>query len=132
MALADDFRECIVCLDVKRARKIWAVANPGLPQPETDAQAEITLHAARLSMKSLPPRLKEYSRRWLEERAALPRHVYGVGISVKAGSPNRAEMARAMEAAMAQAVLDALQDGVSLETDADEVSRRMIRARDRA
>lgn len=131
MALADDFREAIICLDVKRALAIWAAAAPGMPCPRNAAEAEVQLHAARLAMRTLPPRLKAYSKRWLEERAMLPKYAFGVGIAVKASSPRTEELARAMQAAMSQAVLDAVQDGVSIEHDAPEISRRMIRARDK-
>lgn len=91
----------------------------------------MTMHSARVAMKTLPKRDRDYSLAWLKERAALPRYAIGIGISVNA-PPHRQQQALAMQSAMAGAVLDAIQAGVSLEHESEEVRRRMIKARDRA
>lgn len=125
------FRECLLNLDVRRAREIWSVAAPHLPQPPDDEAALIAMHAARISMKTIPRRARDYSQAWLAERSR-PRVSTGVGISVKAINPAREQQALAIRGAMEYAVMSAVNGGVDLVTEADEVTRRMIIARDKA
>ena len=89
------------------------------------------MHAARVSMKSLSRRAREYSQAWLAD-LGRPRVSTGVGIAVHALSPKREQQAIAMREAMSDAVMGAVTAGVDLVTEADEVQRRMFRARDKA
>lgn len=88
------------------------------------------MHGARLAMKTIPQKLRDYSRDWLAERCR-PRYAVGVGIAVKAPT-HRAIQAEAVLHAMEDAVQGAVQDGVDLKHEAREVKRRMDVARDKA
>lgn len=65
---ADDFRACLIDLDVSRVRKLWAHVSPHLTQPADDYETLFTLHMARTEAQSVPLSLRQYSHRWLAER----------------------------------------------------------------
>jgi hypothetical protein len=133
-AYADHFRQCLLELDVSTARRIWQHVAPGLPQPASDDEALVMMHAARVEMQHIPRRARDYSQAWLDERAR--RHIAtAVGIAVGLHSeadPKALELAHCIRDAMADAVLLAYRDGVDLLLDAEEVRRRMMAARKRA
>jgi hypothetical protein len=133
-AYADHFRQCLLELDVSTARRIWQHVAPGLPQPASDDEALVMMHAARVEMQHMPRRARDYSRAWLDERERR-QIVTAVGIAVGLHSesdPKALERSHMIRDAMADAVADAYREGVDLLLDAEEVRRRMIVARKRA
>ena len=128
-------------LDVVGAAKLWFRIAPNAPQPKSNHDVLATLHHARTRAQSIPDELRCYSHAWLAERnlpSGLPDHlkpkadrlyprvVRAVGISVNALSPQNEPLARAIEKAMSDAVLECIADGV---TDSDVVKARMDAAR---
>lgn len=141
MSRADVFREALEAGDVAMLRAAFAKTAPHLPQPKTDAEAEITMHHARTQAESVTFAKRAYSYAWLTERGLpnglpdrlkpsamrlYPRVVEGVGISVKAGDPGLKPAAKLIERAMSNAVEDAYAEGV---TDPVFVRGRMEAAR---
>jgi hypothetical protein len=130
-----DFRAALLAMNVGRAVSEWRKLAPHLPVPRDRDEAEHIMHLCRLQMQTLPERDREWSERWLAERSGPSRIVECVGTSVTvfAGADAaRKERARIKELAMADAVHDAMRDGLDLTKDAAEVRRRMLRAKDRA
>lgn len=135
------FRRCLVDLDVIGICDLWFHVSPHLPQPRNNDEALATLHYARTQAGSIPVRLRCYSHAWLSERGLpsglpdwlkpkaarlYPHEVKAVGIAVKAMSAASVPMARAIERAMGNAVLECYADGI---TDADVIRSRMGEAR---
>ena len=125
-------------------RALFAATAPYMTQPETDEQAEISLHMARTQTASLGFSLRAYSHRWLVERSLpsqlpdflrssvdrmYPQVVETVGISVMASRPERQEHAAHVRTSMENVVLEMFADGVR---DPVRVSVRMGEARTRA
>jgi hypothetical protein len=136
-----EFRRCLIDLDVLAIRKLWSHVAPGLPQPQTNDEALITLHHARTQAQSIRDRLRCYSHAWLCERGLpsglpdrlkakadrlYPRRVEAVGIAVQSLSAAGAERARAIERAMSTAVAECYADG---ERDPEIIKARMAAAR---
>ncbi len=139
----NEFRRCLVDLDVAAFRKILAAINPGERQPKDDAEALIVLHHARTQAQSVQFNLRAYSHRWLCERdlpsglpdelkpraeRIYPQIVEAVGVSVKAMSEAGIPLAKAIERAMSDAVEDAYAGG---NRNPDFVKARMDEARTR-
>lgn len=124
-----EFRRCLVECDVAGVRRIWQHVSPHLPQPRDDDEAEHTIHLARVGMETIPDTLRRYSKAWLAERAT-GRVAMGVGISINAPE-HRRDQARSIRHEMSEAVLLSVRDGLDLEIDAGEISRRMTVARRR-
>jgi hypothetical protein len=77
----------------------------------------------------VPTRLKNFSRRWLAER---DRRNAGVAVGVAVGAPpHRAKRGLAVREAMTDAVDRAWRAGIDLDTEAPEVRKRIIRARNK-
>jgi hypothetical protein len=140
---ADEFRRCLIELDVVGMCDLWFQVSPHLPQPKNNEEALITLHYARTQTNSIPVRLRCYSHAWLTERSLpsglpdwmkpkaarlYPHEVKAVGVAVKAMSAASAPLARAVEKAMSDAVLECYADGV---TDPNIIKARMDAARAR-
>ncbi len=100
---------------------------PAYPAPKTDAEAEVTMHVTRTDSAWLAFSKRAYSHAWLTERGypsklpdhlrpaaerVYPRVVDAVGLSVRAGSPDRAPLAQAIQGAMEIAVHEMYADGV--------------------
>ena len=96
-----EVRRCLIDCDVAQLRKLWQHVAPHLPQPETDADALVSLHFARTLASFVSFRARAYSHRWLIDNgwpSGLPDHmkpraerlyprvVEGVGVSVNASS----------------------------------------------
>lgn len=143
--LSDTMRQCLEQLDVARIRSLWASEMPFLPQPETDAETLVCLHTARTAAESIALDLRCYSHAWLRDRelpSQLPDHlrpraermyprvVHAVGVAVVARSPETEPLARHIEKAMSDAVLEA--DTEKRLTDSPFVKARMAEARARA
>lgn len=138
---ADAFRRCLIELDVVGICDLWFHVAPHLSQPKNNDEALATMHYARTQASSISLRLRCYSHAWLCERglpSALPdcwkpkasrlypHEVKAVGVAVKAMSPASEPVARAIESAMSNAVLECYADGV---TDVDRIRSRMDEAR---
>lgn len=139
----NEFRRCLIELDVSAVMALWPTVHPGQQRPKTTDDALMVLHYARTQTKSIPFDLRAYSHRWLCERAIpsglpdelrpkaerlYPRMVEAVGISVKAMTEASIPIAKAMERAMAEAVEDAYANG---QRSPEFVKARMNEARDR-
>lgn len=130
--------------DVEGLRKAWGEISPHLPQPETYAQAEITMHMARTSHEQVSLKARAWSHRWLEERSfpsqlpdalkpkaerIYPRVASAVGISVNSDNQYIKPILGEVRQSMEHAVLEAEADG-KLE-DSNHVYSRMMDAKDR-
>jgi hypothetical protein len=130
-------------LDVKGIRELWG-KTPGLPQPETDAEALASLHRARTQAESVPLKLRAYSHRWLQDNnlpsglpdslrpkaeRIYPRVVDGVGISVNASSLAMRPIVPIVQRAMEDTVQEAYADG---DTEPTLLKTRMMEARVKA
>lgn len=117
---------CLVECDAAGVRKLWAHIAPNLPQPRTDHKALATIHRARTEMPDMPLKLRAYSHRWLTDHgypSALPddlkpkaermepKIVEAVGIAVKGRSDASKPVAKLIEKAMSDAVLECFADG---------------------
>ena len=67
-----EFRRCLLELDVAGVIKLHQHVSPHLPVP-TKEQALVSLHQARTIARSVPEKLRIYSRAWLDERARAAR-----------------------------------------------------------
>lgn len=123
---ANEFKRCLVELDVDGIRRLWNHVSPHLPQPKNDDEALHTMHLARTKMKNLHPKLVKYSKAFLAERARS-KIVTGVGIAVKAPIWRQAH-ALELRATMERVVETAYKEGVDLDVEAAEVSKRMQQA----
>ena len=119
-------RQCLEELDVQAIRSLWHLIAPNAPQPENDRDALIALHMARTKTKTLTPRQRYYSHRWLlnhnqlsmlpdEEKPPAermyPQVVSSVGISVGSGSDLITPAIPIILGAMENAVHEAYADG---------------------
>lgn len=135
------FRNMLEAGDVRGLRAFWQNAAPGMPQPETQEQAEIVMHMARTTADSVSFKARAYSHRWLTERnqrsqlpeslkpraeQMFPQIADAVGISVNFHSLVLAPAAAEIERTMADAVEDAYADG---RREPDFVRQRMGEAR---
>lgn len=132
MEYQHDFARCLIQMDVGTAMRLWSRIAPHLHQPTDWAEAEHTMHLARLQMPSLTAEQRAYSEAWLAELTGPARIVEAVGVSV--GVPVDASVARKsrakdIEAAMVRAIEDAMRDGVDMHREPDEYRRRMMAAR---
>jgi hypothetical protein len=95
---ADEFRRCLIELDVVGICDLWFHVSPHLPQPKNNDEALATIHYARTQTNSIPMRLR-CSHAWLCERGLpsglpdsgsqrlpYPHEVKAVGVSVMAMS----------------------------------------------
>lgn len=129
MNYAPAFLECMLTLDIEKARKLWSHVFPHLDAPISDEDVLIVLHIARTESPQLPLREKTYSRHWLAERDRR-RTAAAVGIAVKAPH-HRANRAIALREAMEDAVDRSWRAGIDLDKEAPEVKRRIIAARNK-
>lgn len=137
------FRTALEAGDLATLCGLWAKASPHLPQPKSEAEAEIVMHRARTESRAVSLRARAWSHRWLTERqlpSGLPDElrpkaerlcpivVEGVGIAVMARSPLFRSVAAEMQQAMSDAVADAYASG---RKDPAFVSARIKEARER-
>jgi hypothetical protein len=138
---AAEFRRCLIELDIVGICDLWFHVSPRLPQPKNNDEALATMHYARTQAGSIPVKLRCYSHAWLCERGLpsglpdwmkpkaarlYPHSVNAVGVAVKAMSAASEPLARAIEKAMSNAVMECYADGV---TDSDIIKARMDAAR---
>lgn len=144
MAAADEFRDALERGDFRHLRRIASVAMPHLPQPKTDAEAEIVMHHARTQAGNVTLRSRAWSHRWLTERnlpSGLPdelrpraERMYPVvaeGVVIAAGAMSEAmrPAGKIIQGAMSDAVAEAYADR---RTEPSFVRSRILAARDRA
>lgn len=137
------FAQLLADGDVAALRRAWRQVAPHLPQPATDAEAEIVMHHARTQARSVPMRRRAWSHRWLLERGypsglpdilrvraerLYPRIVEAVGISVNAHSSLLAPIVAPVRRAMEHAVLEVYADH-GPHPDPNVVRARMQEAR---
>ena len=140
---AAEFRRCLETLDLVGVRTLWNRIAPHLPPPTDDHSTLIAVHHARTLANSISLKLRAYSHRWLLDHgfpSGLPDHlkpkaermypriVEGVGVAVKASSSILRPVAKAVQGAMLDAVMDAYADK---KTDPVFVKQRMMEARER-
>lgn len=140
MSVTAAFRRFLADLDVAGVRRLWRAANPGMPQPESDEEALVSIHMARTAMESIELRSRAYSHAWLRERGLpsllsdelrpraermYPVAVTAVGIGALRPQPYTPILRGAAE----DAVLEAYADR---RTDPEFVRARMREARVRA
>lgn len=133
MSVSAEFRDCLLTMDVTRARSIWATVAPHLPQPADVQEAERLMHMARVESRTMPPALVEYSRAWLNDRYPVTTALavgIAVGLNTNKGWQRRRDLDVRHE--MSEAVVRSIQEGLDLDGDADEVKRRMMANRERA
>lgn len=126
-----DLWRSILALDISGFRNACFARAPHLPQPESDWQALHVMHLARTHMVHISPQQKRYSEHWLRELQNKTRIAAAVGIAVKASKAENRERAAHVQAAMSEAVVQAVKDGVDIELEVSEVHRRMRIARRR-
>ena len=119
-------RDCLISLDVARAREVWRYLHPDKPPPRFDHDVLVLLHAARTSAQSVPLHLRRYSHSWLVERGLTsmlspedrPVVVEGVGFAALRPQPHTPLLRRVAE--------DAVMD---IYADDDHPDPDMVRAR---
>ncbi len=134
-------REALANLDVRLARRVWAVIAPHLPQPKSDAEVLATLHLARTQSESMSLRQRGYSHRWLQDRGLpsglpdelkpraermYPRVARAVGISVNFKNEALRPLGEAVRRSMENVVKDMYANG---DTDPALIKRRMLEAK---
>lgn len=131
--LSDVMVECMITLDVERAKRIWNEGFASDPPITSDAEMLATLHIARTMSKSVPRKLRFYSHCWLIDRGLrsklpdeflplaqrmYPRIVSSVGISVGYQSdvlkPAVPIIRKAMEDAVREVYADSRGDDIPL------------------
>lgn len=128
--MASDWQLLLERGDPKALRAAWKRAAPHLPQPASDAEAEVTMHMARTASILMPMKLRHYSHAWLLERnlpSQLPPKdqpvvADAVGISVNFRSKILAPAAAEVQTAMEHAVEDCYANG----DRATEIVRRQM------
>jgi hypothetical protein len=141
--LQDEFRAALEAGDVQRLRKMWSVAAPHLPQPTSDAEAEVVMHRARTESETVSLKARAWSHRWLSERnlpsglpdmlkpsaeRMYPRVVEGVGLSINCRNPYFKPAMIEVRQAMEGVVEDCYANG---DTDPAIVRPRMAQAREK-
>ncbi len=144
MAAADAFRQALEEGDFVALRRRWTELFPGMPQPTSDGEAEISMHMARTACASVSLNARAWSHRWLVDHdlpsqlpddlkpkaeRIYPRIVKAVGIAVKMPAAFR-EVGLEVRRAMAEAVEILAADGVDLD-DREQVQGYMFEARAR-
>lgn len=139
MSASSEFRRILEACDARAARAAWARLAPGMPQPESDADALIVIHRARTEARSMPLRARAYSHRWLLDHGIpsglpdellsraerlYPKIVEGVGIMALFPQPHTP----IVQAAMRDAVNECYADR---RTEPAFVKARMMEARER-
>lgn len=137
--LNDNFRQALEDCDVALVCKIWKHVAPHYPQPKTDEDALMRIHAARTAAESITFKKRAYSHQWLMERglpSGLPdclrksaERMYPVPFATVGISVNSRYdfIEKAIGGVMRNAVLEAEGDGL-LRNDV-HVKKRMMEAR---
>lgn len=126
MSAQSEFHAALESGDVRLVRKASAKLFPHLPQPESAEAAEASMHMARTQLAILPIEARAWSHCWLVERGLpsqlpdelkpkaermYPIVVEAVFVSANSNSPMLKPVAKLVQAAMSDAVLEAEADG---------------------
>lgn len=141
-----EMRRCLIDCDVAAIRKLWQHVSPHLPQPETDADALVSIHFARTMAVFVPFKLRAYSHRWLldsgypsglpdnlkpKAERIFPRIVDAVGISVNTKSdlfkPIRLMVRGAMEDAVMECYADNRKEPEFVKSRMQEARQKTVR-----
>jgi len=139
MKVQEEFRRCLMDVDIRGIVRVWKFTHPHLPEISSDWEALVIIHLARTESTTVPPPLRQYSHCWLTDRnlpsklpddlkpnadqAGSPRIVDSVGISVN--SPE-VEVVEKISKAMQYAVLEAYGNN---ERNPHFIKQRMLEAR---
>jgi len=118
------FRRCLLTLDVAGMARLWREASPHLHQPQSADEVLETMHRARLAARSMPAAARDYSARWLEERARI-QTMEAVGVATSAKDSGLRD---ALLGAMNRAVRIALDGGIA-PSDTEELRPLILDAR---
>jgi hypothetical protein len=129
---AAEVRRCLVELDVAGMRRLHAHVWPHYPAPKTDDEALLSMHLARVQMKNIPERCRQYSQEWLFERQGIQAKAVGVACKSLSSDRFRIERAGNRQAAMLDAVDESIKAGIDIDSEAHEVRRRMMIAKRKA
>lgn len=117
-------RDILIEGDFRKLRAMWAENMPGMPQPETDEDAEIAMHQARTAAKTIPLRYRIWSHCWLGDRglaSLLPAELipgvqvvdaYTVGIAFGVLEPSLIPASKEIVKYMEHRVLDLMSGSV--------------------
>lgn len=141
------FRALLEAGDVSSLRAYWSKYSPNMPQPRNDEEAEIIMHHARTTSKSISFKKRAWSHRWLTERllpSGLPDNLKpsaermyptvaeSVGISVnftaKWMKPAATQIQKAMSDAVEEAYADNRREPEFVKTRIQEARQRTQRA----
>jgi hypothetical protein len=126
-----EFAAALESGDVRLVRRASARMFPHMPQPKTVEDAEVSMHMARTQMAEISFRARAWSHAWLRERGlpsqlpdelrpkaerVYPVVVSAVFVSANSNSPALKPVAKLVQAAMSDAVLEAEADGRLLDT----------------
>lgn len=138
-----EFRQLLEAGDARALRRAWHKLMPTMPQPDSDEQAELTMHVARTASVMVSFKARAYSHRWLTERSMpsqlpdelrpkaermYPVVAEGVGVSVGFVSKWMAPAALEVRGAMNDAIEECYADR---RTDPAFVSSRMAEAKEK-
>jgi hypothetical protein len=129
---AAEVRRCLVELDVVGMRRLHAHVWPHYPAPKTDDEALHSMHLARVQMKDIPERCRQYSQAWLFERQGMQAKAVGVACKSLSSDKFRLERASNRQQAMVDAVDESIKAGIDIDSEAHEVRRRMMIAKRKA
>lgn len=130
-----ELRRCLIQLDVHGMKKLWQHCNPHLPR-QTTIDALCSMHMARVQMRTIPRKLKNYSRDWLRDQniflidgkwsvrdPALKIYSEGVGIASTSSVPG---LSKKIVNAMSEALLNGMAKGIM---DPPHQKELMLKAR---
>lgn len=143
MAAASDLRLILEKGDYRALRRFHSELLPHVPAPQSDQDAEVSLHMARTQAEWLSERARCYSHAWLVERGMpsqlpdslkpqaerlYPRIAEAVFVSVNSNSPLIKPIVPLVQQAMCDAVEDCFANG---DRDPALVRGRMQEAREK-
>lgn len=126
MSAQSEFHAALESGDVRLVRAASAKLFPHLPQPASAEEAETSMHMARTQMATVSFSRRAWSHRWLTERGLpsqlpdmlkpkaermYPIVVEAVFVSANSNSAALKPVAKMVQAAMSDAVLEAEADG---------------------
>jgi len=144
MGLHDVMRRALEDHDAVTCRRLWKYVAPNMPQPQSDLEAEITMHHACTQANNIRFKSRAYSHHWLKDHGypsglpdylrpraerMYPKVVDAVGIAVSSMSEAMEPVIPIIRGAMENVVLEHYADGVK---NPEILKPRMLEARDQA
>lgn len=123
-------RRCLIDLDILGMRALWRAIAPEFPQPYSDAECLVTMHAARAQSPTLPKAVRVYSAKWLKDHSTMPKPTPTVATGVGLGrrDPNRQFD---LHATMIDAVLGSIKAGIDIDEEGLVVREKIKEATDK-